>query len=204
MTNHQLHGRIGASTTGTNPTTTKEKQMTEERNRFGFPNKQAEVLEVIKTLEGVDYSEETGMDKVKGLALSIYDSVDKFRDGIEPTVEQVAEFTLAMHNNMSLRDFIMGLPEERDIDYVGEWVAFMGAVTPKEYAAPIVTIFAALLYENEQPAEAQYHLNYAQELDPSYSLAQLLNRVFASNWPAEQFTKMRVQLHPKVKEAIGI
>ena len=29
MTNHQLRGRIGASTTGTNPTTTKEKQMTD-------------------------------------------------------------------------------------------------------------------------------------------------------------------------------
>lgn len=178
--------------------------MTEERDRFGFPNKQAEVLEVIKTLESNDYSEETGMDKVKGLALSIYDSVDKFRDGVEPTVEQIAEFTIAINENLSLRDFVMGLPEERDIDYVGEWVAFMGAVTPKEYAAPIVTIFAALLYENEQLKAAQYHLDYAQELDPSYSLAQLLKRVFDSNWPAEQFTKMRVQLHPKVKEAIGI
>ena len=178
--------------------------MTEERDRFGFPNKQAEVLEVIKTLEGVDYSEETGMDKVKSLALSIYDSVDKYRDGIEPTVEQVAEFTVAMHNNLSLRDFVMGLPNDRDIDYVGEWVAFMGAVTPKEYAAPIVTIFAALLYENEQLINAQYHLDYAQELDPSYSLAQLLKRVFDSNWAPSAFTKMRNDLHPKVKETIGI
>jgi hypothetical protein len=204
MTNHQLRGRIGASTTGTNPTTTKEKQMTEERDRFGFPSKQAEVLEVIKTLEDIDYSDETGMDKVKGLALSIYDSVDKYSNGIEPTVEQIAEFTIAMNKNVSFRDFVMGLPAERDINYVGEWAAFMGAVTPKEYAAPIVTIFAALLYANEQPAEAQHHLNYAFELDPSYSLAQLLKRVFDANWPAAAFEKMRVELHPKVKQAIGI
>lgn len=176
----------------------------EKRTKFGFPNKQAEVLEIIKTLESNDYSEETGMDKVKGLALSIYDSVDKFRDGIEPTVKQIAEFTIAINNNLSLRDFVMGLPAERDIDYVGEWVAFMGAVTPKEYAAPIVTIFAALLYANEQPAEAKHHLDYAQELDPSYSLALLLKRVFESNWPAAAFEEMRVELHPKVKEAIGI
>lgn len=203
MTNHQLRGRIGASTTGTNPTA-KEKQMTEERDRFGFPNKKAEVLEVIKTLEDIDYSDETGMDKVKGLALSIYDSVNNYSNGIEPTVEQIAEFTIAMHKNMSFRDFIMGLPNDIEIDYVGEWVSFMGTVTPKEYAAPIVTIFAALLYEAEQIKEAHYHLEYAQELDPSYSLAQLLKRIFDSNWPAEQFTKMRVQLHPKVKEAIGI
>lgn len=178
--------------------------MTEERDRFGFPNKQAEVLEVIKTLESIDYSEETGMDKVKGLALSIYDSIDDYANGSEPTIEQIAEFTIAMNKNLQFRDFIMGLPNEVEIDYVGEWVAFMGAVTPKEYAAPIVTIFAALLYENEQPAEAQYHLDYAQELDPSYSLAQLLKRVFESEWAPEAFTKMRNTLHPKVKEAIGI
>ena len=183
---------------------TKEKQMNEERDRFGFPNKQAEVLEVIKTLEGIDYSDETGMDKVKGLALSVYDSVDNYANGSEPTVEQIAEFTIAMHKNMSFRDFIMGLPNDVDIDYVGEWVAFMGAVTPKEYAAPIVTIFAALLYEHEQPTEAQYHLEYAQELDPSYSLALLLKRVFEANWTPEAFTDMRKKLHPKVKEAIGI
>ncbi len=178
--------------------------MNEERTRFGFPNKQAEVLEVIKTLEGIDYSDETGMDKVKGLALSVYDSVDKYRDGIEPTTEQIAEFTIAMHKNLSFRDFIMGLPSDKDIDYVGEWVAFMGSVTPKEYAAPIVTIFSALLYEHEQPGEAYYHLEYAQELDPSYSLALLLKRVFNANWPAEAFVKMRTELHHKVKEAIGI
>jgi len=178
--------------------------MTEERDRFGFPNKQAEVLEVIKTLVDIDYSDETGMDKVKGLALSVYDSVDDYANGNEPTVEQIAEFTIAMHKNMSFRDFIMGLPNDVEIDYVGEWVAFMGAVTPKEYAAPIVTIFAALLYEHEQPTEAQYHLEYAQELDPSYSLALLLKRVFEANWAPKEFTDMRKKLHPKVKEAIGI
>ena len=178
--------------------------MNEERDRFGFPNKQAEVLEVIKTLEGIDYSNETGMDKVKGLALSVYDSVDNYANGNEPTVEQIAEFTIAMHKNISFRDFVMGLPNDVDIDYVGEWVAFMGAVTPKEYAAPIVTIFAALLYEHEQPTEAQHHLEYAQELDPSYSLAQLLKRVFEANWTPEAFIDMRKKLHPKIKEAIGI
>ena len=183
---------------------TKEKHMNEERTRFGFPNKQEEVLQVIKTLEDIDYSEETGMDKVKSLALSVYDSVDNYRDGIEPTTEQIAEFTIAMNKNLSFRDFIMGLPNDKDIDYVGEWVAFMGSVTPKEYAAPIVTIFSALLYEHEQPGEAHYHLEYAQELDPSYSLALLLKRVFNANWPAEAFVKMRTELHPKVKEAIGI
>lgn len=186
-----------------NPTT-KEKQMNEERNRYGFPNKQAEVLEVIKTLESIDYSDETGMDKVKGLALSIYDSINDYSNGVEPTVEQIAEFTIAMHKNMSFRDFIMGLPNDVEIDYVGEWVAFMGTVTPKEYAAPIVTIFAALLYEAEQIKEAHYHLEYAQELDPSYSLAQLLKRVFDSNWAPAAFVDMRTKLHPKVKEAIGI
>jgi len=178
--------------------------MNEERDRFGFPNKQAEVLEVIKTLEGIDYSDETGMDKVKGLALSVYDSVDDYANGNEPTVEQIAEFTIAMHKNMSFRDFIMGLPNDVEIDYVGEWVAFMGTVTPKEYAAPIVTIFAALLYEAEQLVEANHHLEYAQELDPSYSLAQLLKRVFDSNWAPSAFVDMRTKLHPKVKEAIGI
>ena len=178
--------------------------MNEERTRFGFPNKQEEVLQVIKTLEDIDYSEETGMDKVKSLALSVYDSVDNYSNGVEPTTEQIAEFTIAMHKNLSFRDFIMGLPNDKDIDYVGEWVGFMGSVTPKEYAAPIVTIFSALLYEHEQSGEAYYHLEYAQELDPNYSLALLLERVFNANWPVEKFIQMRNQLHPKVKETIGI
>ena len=178
----------------------------EERTEFGFPNKQAEMLDIINSIIGkdTDYTDETGMDSVKKLALSIYDSVDKFADGIEPTAEDVAHITFGINQSLSLRDFVMGLPTDRDFDYVGNWVAYICCSTPKEYAAPIISIFSALLYETDNIPEAKHHLELAQSYDPSYSLAQLLNRVFESNWPTEAFTKMRMELHPKVKEAIGL
>lgn len=178
----------------------------EERTPFGFPNKQAEVLEIITSIakDGIDYSEETGMDNVKKLALSIYDSVDKFVDGAEPTAEDVAQITYGINQNLSLRDFVMGLPSDRDMDYVGNWVAYICCSTPKEYAAPIISIFSALLYETESIGAAYEHLELAQSYDPNYSLTQLLKRVYESNWPTSAMTKMREQLHPKVKETIGL
>ena len=44
----------------------------------------------------------------------------------------------------------------------------------------------------------------AQLLDPDYSLAKLLDRVFKAGWPKDALASMRNELHPKVVETFKV
>ncbi len=52
--------------------------------------------------------------------------------------------------------------------------------------------------------DAKEMLAMALIAKPNYSLANLLTRVFNSHWPADAFIAMTHELHPKVKEGMGI
>jgi hypothetical protein len=56
----------------------------------------------------------------------------------------------------------------------------------------------------EEIDSAKEMLHNAIVHNPSYSLANLLNRVFNTSWPAGAFKTMTEELHPKVKEGMGI
>jgi hypothetical protein len=137
----------------------------------------------------------------KRLTDAIYAQIDS---GTEPDSDHIAEVAAAMQKDIQLRDFVLGLPSEREIRDVNTYLAYFMESVPNEFIAPVGSVLAANLYSLEQTDLAKELLSKAIEADPRYSLAQLLNRVFNSGWPAGAFTAMTHELHPKVKEGMGI
>jgi hypothetical protein len=136
----------------------------------------------------------------KRLTDAIYTQVDS---DTAPDDEHIAEVTAGLNKDIQLRDFVLGLPSERPIAAVNTYLAFFMDVVPGEFIAPVASILAANLYSIEDES-AREVLSQALENNPSYSLANLLNRVFNSGWPADAFKAMTEELHPKVKEGMGI
>jgi hypothetical protein len=136
----------------------------------------------------------------KRLTDAIYTQVDS---DTAPDDEHIAEVTAGLNKDIQLRDFVLGLPSERPIAAVNTYLAFFMNVVPGEFIAPVASILAANLYSIEDES-AREVLSQALENNPSYSLANLLNRVFNSGWPADAFKAMTEELHPKVKEGMGI
>ena len=109
-----------------------------------------------------------------------------------------------MQKYIQLRDFMLGLPSERKIEDVNNYLGYFWDSVPKEYIAPIASVLASNLYSLERLDDAKEMLEMALIAKPNYSLANLLNRVFNSGWPSGAFVAMTHELHPKVKEGMGI
>jgi hypothetical protein len=129
-------------------------------------------------------------------------AIDALTDGVLPSAKHIAEVAIATNANLQIRDFIMGVQEEKDINYVGEYIALLGNVIVKDKAIPLATVFCGYLYQTEETEQAKTMLLEVLTLNPDYALAKLLNRVFLAEWPASEFGKMAQQLHAKVVETI--
>jgi len=140
------------------------------------------------------------LEQRKRLTDAIYSQIDS---GEAPDFDHIAEVTAGMNKDIQLRDFVLGLPSERPIASVNAYLSCFMDVVPSEFIAPVASILAANLYSIEDTS-AKEVLSLALVNNPSYSLAQLLNRVFNSGWPSGAFTTMTEELHPKVKEGMGI
>ncbi len=144
--------------------------------------------------------EEQLVEQRKRLTDAIYSQIDS---GQTPDDDHIAEVTAGLNKDIQLRDFVLGLPSERPIEAVNTYLACFMDVIPGEFIAPVASILAANLYSIEDTS-AKDVLSQALENNPTYSLAQLLNRVFNSGWPASAFKEMTEELHPKVKAGMGI
>jgi hypothetical protein len=71
-------------------------------------------------------------------------------------------------------------------------------MAPAKFIAPVASLCAAISYESGDKEGAAQYLRRAIADDARYSLATLLQRVFASGWPTSAFAAMRADLHPKV------
>ena len=129
-------------------------------------------------------------------------AIDALADGVVPSAQHIAEVAIATNENLSIRDFLMGVQLEKDIDYVGEYISLLGNVIVKDKVVPLATVFCGYLYQTEEIEEAKTMLLEVLKLDSEYALAKLLNRVFQANWPAESFKAMAEQLHSKVVDTI--
>lgn len=148
-----------------------------------------------------DGKEEQLQEQRKRLTDAIYITLDS---GVTPDDDHIAEIAAAMQKDIQLRDFMLGLPSERKIEDVNTYLAYFVDSVPNEFFAPVGSVLAANLYSLEQTDSAFELLSKVQQADPKYSLANLLHRVFNSNWPAGAFTAMTHELHPKVKAGMGI
>ena len=135
------------------------------------------------------------------LTESIYIHID---NKMEPSEEHVAEMAAALQKDIQLRDFVLGLPSERPIEAVNNYLGYFINTVPNDFIAPVASILASNIYSMDNVDEAKVILNKALENDPRYSLANLLNRVFNSGWPSGAFVTMTHELHPKVKQGMGI
>ena len=140
----------------------------------------------------------------KSIALNVYEQIDRYADGIEPTAQEIAQFAVAINEHTQVRDFVLGIPSERDVNYVGNWLAYVGNKTPEVYDVPIATIMSAFYYSVGNEESATFYVQKALNSNPNYSLAQLLKRVYLSNWGPDGIINMRNELHGKVKAELGI
>jgi hypothetical protein len=145
--------------------------------------------------------EEQLVEQRKRLTDAIYSQIDS---GATPDDDHIAEVTAGLNKDIQLRDFVLGLPSERPIAAVNTYLASFMDVVPGEFIAPVASILAANLYSIEEDESAREVLSQALENNPTYSLANLLRRVFNSNWPADALKAMTEELHPKVKAGMGI
>ena len=145
-------------------------------------------------------NEEQLLTQRKRLTDAIYSQIDS---GQAPDFDHIAEVTAGLNKDIQLRDFVLGLPSEAPIERVNAYLAYFMHSVPAKFIAPIASILAANLYSVEDK-EAKNVLSLALIHEPRYSLANLLNRVFNSDWPAGAFKTMTEELHPKVKAGMGI
>ena len=129
-------------------------------------------------------------------------AVDGVADGVIPSAQHIAEVAIATNENLQIRDFIMGLHIEKDINYIGEYISLLGNVIVKDKAVPLATVFCGYLYQTEEIEQAKTMLLEVLTLNPDYALAKLLARVFAAEWAPSEFSKMAQVLHSKVVDTI--
>ena len=98
---------------------------------------------------------------------------------------QVRDFALGSHNHKSM------------VTYLLMWSELL-SMAPPGFIAPVASLCAAISYESADKESAAQYLRRAIADDARYSLATLLQRVFASGWPINAFAAMRADLHPKV------
>lgn len=129
-------------------------------------------------------------------------AIDGVADGVMPSAKHIAEVAIATNENLQIRDFLMGVQLEKDIDYVGEYISLLGNVVVKDKAVPLATVFSGYLYQIDKVDEAKAILVEVFKIQPDYALAGLLNRVYLAQWDPSEFKKMALQLHHKVVDEI--
>lgn len=129
-------------------------------------------------------------------------AIDSVADGVVPSAQHIAEVAIATNENLQIRDFLMGVQLEKNIDYVGEYISLLGNVIVKDKAVPLATVFCGYLYQAEETEQAKSMLLEVLNLKPDYALAKLLVRVFTAEWPANALKQMAEELHPKVVDTI--
>jgi len=107
---------------------------------------------------------------------------------------------LGVNSDLSLRDYVLGLPIEHDIELVRAWISFFitELSEDEDSRVPFHTIYSALSYEMKEMPIALAYLSLGLQKD--YPLANLLHRVYSAGWPSESLSQMRKELHPKVIE----
>ena len=107
-------------------------------------------------------------------------------------------------SDIQVRDFALGSHNEKSMEtYFAMWSELL-SIAPSGFIAPVASLCAAIAYESADKEGAGQYLRRAIADDARYSLATLLQRVFASGWPINAFAAMRADLHPKVCALIFI
>ena len=137
-------------------------------------------------------------------ATAIIDLVGEYREGRGAEDRELAARVIGRLSDIQVRDFALGCHSDVTLpNYVAMWTDLL-SMAPAKFVAPVASLCAAITYETGDKEGAAQYLRRAIADDARYSLAALLQRVFASGWPANAFAAMRADLHPKVCALIFI
>ena len=135
-------------------------------------------------------------------ATAVIDLAGEFEAGRAAEDRELVARVIGRMSDIQVRDFALGSHTPETTDFYWQMWRELLVVAPRGFVAPIASVFAALAYERGEGALAQKALDRALADDEKYSLALLLRRVFTAGWPAQSFTAMRKELHPKVVAGI--
>ena len=136
------------------------------------------------------------------IAIDTFVSLYLSNQSEQVTQETIDTIVFAVSNDIQVRDYLLGLPIEHNLDNAVNALEVMAGFFPEGNRKAVYSILAAYHYEADRPATAFGYLNEVIVEDEKYSLAQLLGRVFQAGWPIEAFAKMRNDLHAKVVEVL--
>ena len=135
-------------------------------------------------------------------ATAVIDLANDFIEHGVSTDQDLIAHVLGRLSEIQVRDFALGSHDgESAPGYKRMWMHLLRSAPPG-FVAPVACLAAAIAYEYGDGALARAALDRAFADTPSYSLAQLLQRVFSAGWPPQSFAQMRGELHPKVCAAI--
>jgi hypothetical protein len=146
-------------------------------------------------------SEELG-DLQRDGATAVIDLAGEFEAGRTTEDRELVARVIGRMSDIQVRDFALGSHTPETTDFYWQMWRELLLIAPRGFVAPIASVYAALAYERGEGALAQRALDRAFADDEKYSLALLLRRVFTAGWPAQSFTAMRKELHPKVVAGI--
>ena len=137
---------------------------------------------------------------VKQASQAINQLATNFMESNEIDADLLSTLTTAITSNTTahLRDYMLGMPADFGVGFMINFAEAIEAQTPTEKSYAIKAILSAFYFENSNTNDAMTKVQEALTINPNYSLAQLLSRVFGSGWSAEGFVEMRSGLHPKV------
>lgn len=141
---------------------------------------------------------------VKEASQAINQLATNFMESSEIDADLLSTLTKAIttETTLHLRDYMLGMPADFGTGFMINFAEAIAEKTDAEKSYAIKTILSAFYFENLESDKAKKLIAEVLSVRPTYSLAQLLSRVFGSGWSAESFVEMRNDLHPKVVVAI--
>lgn len=132
----------------------------------------------------------------------IKQAVTNLADGNWPSAKHIAEVAVATNKNIQVRDYLMGLRQEVDYRFVGQYLEYITELVKKDYALPLATVLSSYFYQAGDVEQTKELLLQVLDVDPDYSLAKLLTRVVNAGWEPESMAEMAKELHQKIVDGI--
>jgi hypothetical protein len=132
-------------------------------------------------------------------ALSAYNEIAEAFASNEPLPVNAVNLIVYAVQDLQVRDYILGhAPMSFGAEGAIKFVTEILPLVEEGHRSPFYTLLSAFYYEANDKELAYVSLVQAQLLDPNYSLAKLLDRVYKAGWATDAMATMRTELHPKV------
>lgn len=161
-------------------------------------------VDVALALTKVEYDWQDTKTNLR-LVDEIRNSIDtlNFDENVVPSATHIAEVAVACGEYLQIRDFLMGVRTEKHPAQVALYLNLLKEVLDDKHAVPFATVLSSYLYQFDMSEEAQKELNIALTIEPDYSLAVLLKRVYDAQWPSFMMEQMASDLHQQVLAVIS-